>query len=302
MIIFQAFTSIDAHFEEVPPENNMHDINDDLLDSPITMITSTEVFIAIKELKNGKSAGADGIPAELFKVISDKFVLFLVPLFNKMFDLGCFPEVWAKSVISPIYKKGDRNLPTNYRGVCLQPVLSKIFTSVLNKRLKQWSIQHNVLGEEQAGFRSTYSTIDNLFCLQTVITKYLRQKGSRLYAIFVDFEKAFDRIDRSMLWNKLNTLNVSSKMVKMLRSIYSEVKYYVKCDTELTNYFNCMNGVRQGCAVSPILFCFFLNDLKDFVTVDSHGIDLNMCRLFLLLFADDLVMFADSKVELHTPH
>ena len=72
----------------------------------------------------------------------------------------------------------------------------------------------------------------------------------------------------------------------------------MKCDTELTNYFNCMNGVRQGCAISPILFCFFLNDLKDFVTVDSHCIDLNMCRLFLLLFADVLVMFADSKVEL----
>ena len=97
----------------------MHEIQDDLLDSPIT---SAEVFIAIKELKNGKSAGADGVPAELFKVISDKFVPILVPLFNKMFDLGFFPEVWAKSVISPIHKKGDKNLPTNYRGVCLQPV------------------------------------------------------------------------------------------------------------------------------------------------------------------------------------
>ena len=87
-------------------------------------------------------------------------------------------------------------------------------------------------------------------------------------------------------------------MVKMLRSIYSEVKYCVKCDSKLTNYFDCMNGVRQGCAISPILFCFFLNDLNDFVTIDSHGIDLSICKLFLLLFADDLVMFADSKVEL----
>ena len=87
-------------------------------------------------------------------------------------------------------------------------------------------------------------------------------------------------------------------MVEMLRSIYSEVKYCVKRDSELTNYFDCMNGVRQGCAISPILFCFFLYDLNDFVTVDSHGIDLSICKLFLLLFADDLVMFADSKVEL----
>ena len=59
-----------------------------------------------------------------------------------------------------------------------------------------------------------------------------------------------------------------------------------------------MNGTRQDCAISPILLCFFLNDPNDVVTVDSHGIDLNICKLFLLLFADDLVMFADSKVEL----
>lgn len=80
---FSSLYNIDSQFEEVPPEINMHDLNDNLLDSPIT---STEVFIAIKELESGKSAGADGIPAELFKGISDKFVLFLVPLFNKMFD------------------------------------------------------------------------------------------------------------------------------------------------------------------------------------------------------------------------
>ncbi|MEW8546871.1 MAG: reverse transcriptase domain-containing protein [Candidatus Thiodiazotropha sp.] len=87
-------------------------------------------------------------------------------------------------------------------------------------------------------------------------------------------------------------------MLKMLKSIYSVVKYCVKCDTELTNYFDCTNGVRQGCVISPILFCYFLNDLKDYVSVDSHGIDLDFCKIFLLLFADDLVMFADTKIEL----
>ena len=84
----------------------------------------------------------------------------------------------------------------------------------------------------------------------------------------------------------------------MLKSIYSAVKYCVKYDTELTDNFDCTNGVRQGCAISPILFCFFLDDLKDTVTEDSNGIDLYVCKLFLLMFADDLLLFADSKVEL----
>ena len=107
----------------------------------------------------------------------------------------------------------------------------------------------------QTGFRSTYSTVDNLFCLQAIVTKYLRQKGGRLYAILVDFEKAFGRIDR---------------------------KFF---------------GVNS-CSISPILLSFFLNDLKDYVTVYCNGLDLQMCKVFLLLFADDLVIFADSKVEL----
>ena len=85
-------------------------------------------------------------------------------------------------------------------------------------------------------------------------------------------------------------------MVKLLKSIYPGVKYCVKYKSVLTHYFDCMNGVRQGYIISPILFCFFLNDFKDYVSVDSHGIDLEICKLFLLLFADGLVIFADSTV------
>ena len=84
----------------------------------------------------------------------------------------------------------------------------------------------------------------------------------------------------------------------MLRSIYSSVRACVKTQTGLTSVFICPTGVRQGCCISPILFSFFLNDLKDFVSVDSYGIDLDFCKIFLLLFADDLVMFAESKIEL----
>ncbi|MEW8546872.1 MAG: reverse transcriptase family protein, partial [Candidatus Thiodiazotropha sp.] len=207
---FEYFSDL-YNIDAGPRENNIdertEEIVDDLLDSPIT---SSEIYLSIKDLKNEKSPGIDGIPAELFKVASDKFIPYLVLLFNKMYDLSVFPMSWAKSIISPIHKKGDSSVPNNFRGICLQPVLSKVFTSILNRRLRQWSLQTDALGEEQAGFRRTYSTIDNLFCLQTIITKYLRHKGGRVYAIFVDFEKAFDRIDRDILWYKLNSSRIGS--------------------------------------------------------------------------------------------
>ena len=149
-------------------------------------------------------------------------------LFNKFYDESFFPEDWSTSIITPIPKAGDKNKPNNYRGISLQPVISKIYINILNKRLTKWSDENELIGEEQAGFRKSYSTIDNLFCLQTIVTKYLKSQGGRFYAVFVDFEKAFDRIDRNALWNKLQSLNISSKMSKTLRAIYASVKSCVK--------------------------------------------------------------------------
>ena len=282
---------VEMHEDDI----NNNDFVADELDLPIS---NSEVSQAIKRLKNDKSPGLDGVPAEFFKVISEMFVPFLVQLFNKMYDDSFFPEKWSYALISPIHKFGDKNKPENYRGISLQSVLSKIFASILSKRLKTWCEINNVIGEEQAGFRPSRSTIDNIFCLQTIVQKYLRKKGGRLYAAFVDFEKAFDRVDRKLLWDKLNTQHVSSKMVKMLKSMYTSVQSCVKTSTGLTGYFNCPAGVKQGCILSPLLFCLFLNDLQNFLSIGSHGIDLDMCTIYMLLFADDLVLFAESKVEL----
>ena len=148
-----------------------------MLDEPIT---ASEIRASVMNLKNGKSPGIDGIPAEFFKVACDKFLPFLEILFNKLYNKSYFPNDWSISIIIPIPKKGDKNIPDNYRGISLQPVISKIYTTILNKRLSDWSNENNIIGEEQAGYRKSYSTSDNLFCLQTIVTKYLRNKGGRL--------------------------------------------------------------------------------------------------------------------------
>ena len=143
-----------------------------------------------------------------------------------------------------------------------------------------------------------HSTTDNVFILYTLITKYFRHKGGRFYARFVDFENAFDRVDRSAFWHKLLTQNISSKMVKMLEDIYADVKTCIKTPMGLTDYLYCLFGVRQGCIISPVMFTLFLNDLQEYVSLDSHGIDIEAITLFVLLFADDLVIFAETVIEL----
>ena len=140
------------------------------MDAPISL---SEVSWAIGNLNIGKAAGIDGITAEFIKAASDRLIPILCLLYNKLYNNGIFPDNWSTSLITPVLKKGNQSDPSNYRGISLLPVLSKIFTNILNRRLEKWCDAHEVLGEEQGGFRSGYSTIDNIFGLSTLITKYL---------------------------------------------------------------------------------------------------------------------------------
>ena len=116
-------------------------------------------------------------------------------------------------------KKGDLTQPENYRGISLLPIFSKIFTHILKDRLLKWCETENLICDEQAGFRKNYSTMDNVFVIDTLIRKYLRKKGGRFYCAFIDFSKAFDSVNHKALWQKLIDYNISSRMLKMLMSI-----------------------------------------------------------------------------------
>ena len=104
------------------------------------------------------------------------------------------------------------------------------------------------------GFRKRHTTTDHVFCLHTLITKYRRHKGGRFHAFFVDSEKAFDHVDRLLLWQKLFTQNVSIKMVRMLKDIYADIRAYIITSKGLTNTVTCPVGVWQSCIISPIIF------------------------------------------------
>ena len=112
-------------------------------------------------------------------------------------------------------------------------------------------------------------------------------------------------MDRLLLWQKLFTQNVGTKMMRMLKAIYAHVRAYTRTSKGLTNTVTCPVGVRQGCIISPIICTLFLNGLQEYISVGSHGIDIEThgidietIKLFVLLFADDLVIFAELVIEL----
>ena len=166
----------------------------------------------------------DNLCAEIFKNSFDIISPFLLILFNRLFANGEYPKAWGEGIIVPIFKSGNTHDTTNYRGITLINVLGKIYSQVLLNRLSKWSEKHEKLSKNQFGFQKGKSTVDCIFILYSVISKVLNS-GEKLYCCFIDYEKAFDKINRSLLWHKLIFENVSSKFVRAVKSSMMLLKH-----------------------------------------------------------------------------
>ena len=191
-------------------------------------ITSEEVMAAISSMSNNKAPGLDGITIEFIKGAVQFYCPFLLELFNRILSTGKYPSEWGKAILQPIYKKGNKDDPTNYRGIALLIIVSKIFTKILNNRLNEWADLLQKIDEEQAGFRRGYSTADQIFNLQSIIQKYITKKKGRCYVLFVDFATAFDSVPHSSLWFKLVNSGIHGNILIVLRSMYAVLKVVLK--------------------------------------------------------------------------
>ena len=263
-------------------------------------ITDEEVQTAARLLKNDKAAGPDGLIGEFYKYAISDAEPFLVKLFNIIFTKGLFPQAWTESIVQPLHKKGDVTSPDNYRGISLLNICSKMYSSILNRRLEKWIEENKLVGEEQAGFRRKYSTIDQIFTLTALVQKQLL-RHRKLYAAFIDFRKAFDSVNRNKLWDVLFKSGIKGKMLRALQSMYSVVKAKVRVGGDLTESFLCPRGLKQGEICSPILFSLYINELtKEIINSEIPGLQLSpdLLELLILLFADDVVLVSDTVVGL----
>ena len=297
-------------------------------------ICEKELHSAIQKLKNNKSPGFDNILNEFFKHGNTLMKNVILKLFNAIFNSGCFPKIWAIGEIIPIHKKGDVNDPRNYRGLTLLSCAAKLFTSIINNRLTEWAEDNKVFCEYQYGFRKQRGTTDCMFILHGIINLLLN-KSKPLFCSFVDLQKAFDGTNRRALWYKLNKNNISTKIINLIKNMYSKIKLCVKgsiidktpqsVDVSLSDsvdkdtdhvddvnndvymnafvdnacFFTSIAGVFQGESLSPFLFSMFLNDLNDNLkAIDDVGVKLDEWLMTLLLFADDMVIFSETRAGL----
>ena len=160
---------------------------------------------------------------------------------------------------------------TKHKPMLRVGLCGKLFTSVINNRLVEYFDENITIGPEQAGFRAGHSTVDHVFTLHCMIDFFLAKK-KRLYCLFIDYEKAFDRVERAFLWQKLLDSVVDGRILTIIKDMYRKAKSCVKTENVCSDYFYCYSGVRQGGNLSPVLFAIYLNDLQEYLAERSEGL------------------------------
>lgn len=267
-------------------------VSDDILDREISM---NELMTVVNGLKDKKTPGEDGVPVEFFKYAPVEYLEGLLKVFMDMHGRMKVDESFNRAVLYPILKKGSREDVCNYRGISFCSSVGKIFASVMNKRLDEWVSVNGRLNEYQAGFRKGYSTVDNVFSLVCMVNIKWYEGCKKVYLFFVDFKAAFDRVNRSALIYKLSQCGLSSRFLNVIRSMYEGTSAIVWDGNRISEVFDTNVGVRQGCVMSPLLFALFLNDLHESL---SGGLDIDGKCIRVLMYADDIVLMAESPERL----
>ncbi len=278
-------------------ENNFD--NDDCPFEELNIpITADEVLCAVKSLKKGKAAGPDFLLNEYFTESIDILCAHLCDLFNAILESGFFPDKWIEGVIVPVHKKGDTKNAQNYRGITLVSCFSKLFTTILNKRIETFCENNNVISDAQFGFRKGKSTVDAIFILHSVIQHYLNN-NKRLYIGFIDLKSCFDSINRNCLWLKIYKCGIQGKILRIIKDMYEKVKSCVRSCNTYSDFFSYAVGLRQGEVISPLLFSLFVEDLELHLqsNLDS-GLYFDDIVLILLLFADDMAILGKTPEDL----
>ena len=278
-----------SYFEKLSNEEFVWDRNGletaNTVSGPIEEITCQEVKCAIGKMKNGKAAGPSGVVEEMLKAAGDIGVQWVADLCNAVLREGRIPTDWTKSWMVSVYKgKGDAMECGSYRGIKLLEHAMKVLERVIEARLRR----EVSIDEMQFGFCPGRGTMDAIFIVRQLQEKYFAKKKN-LWMAFVDLEKAFDRVPREVLWWALREVGVEEWLVKAIQAMYEGATTAVKLKVGESKGFEVKVGVHQGSVLSPLLFTIVLEALS---RKFRDGLP------YELLYADDLVLMAETKEEL----
>ena len=210
------------------------------------------------------------------------------------------PDDWTKSIILTMPKKGDITKCENYRTISLIKHSSKILLEIIRSRMKPYV--EAILAEEHQGLDQDVLQLNRSFALKMLIQHRIEKKDGKVFAVFIDYKKAFDRVWHDGLFSVLQQYGVRRKLINIIRDLYSKAKSCIRVNNNLTDWFETIIGGQQGCLLSPDHFNVFLENIlaEAFEDCKKLGINVDGYKLKDLRFTDDVALIVDSEYDLQT--
>lgn len=269
---FSKPAQIDLDFNHIP-DNMIQDIE----------FTEQDIIDAIDEVPSNSAPGPDRFPAMFLKKCKHELAKPLHLLWRKSLDTGNIPDVFKFSNIIPIHKGGCRSTAKNYRPVALTSHLVKIFEKVIRSKLVSHIEGHGLMNPNQHGFRAGRSCVSQLLQHYDQITQWL-EDGQNVDVIYLDFSKAFDKLDIMITLQKLYNLGIAGKLYDWIEQFLTNRRQCVLVSGAVSDQVHVSSGVPQGSVLGPLMFLILLGD-----------IDANVAHSHVSSFADDTRVFTGIK-------
>ena len=244
-------------------------------------ISDKDISDILSGLNVNKSHGPDGISGNMIKLCGPHLVKPLKIIFSNVLKTGKFPDQWKEANVTPVHKKKDKQLHSNYRPISLLPLLAKVFEKIIFKYLYNHFTSNNLISKNQSGFRPGDSCTNQLLSLTNDIHAAFDDRHClEVRAVYLDMSKAFDKVWHEGLIFKLKQNGVGGNVLALLTDYLYNRKQRVVLNGVESDWATIYSGVPQGSVLGPLLFLIFINDLED--GIKSH----------VKFFADDTSLFS----------